>query len=106
MWPLEEQAISCGGQNLGDEVTLVCVSHRDVKFGIQIGSVWLQIGQIWDFLRSVSVHFGSLSQNVLILILKRSRFMPLLGQSDPIWVPNFPSLPRARGCCQFSAKYA
>ena len=30
----------------------------DVKFGIQIGSDWHQMGQIWDFLRSVSVHFG------------------------------------------------
>ena len=27
---------------------------RDVKFGIQIGSDWPQMGQIWDFLRSVS----------------------------------------------------
>ena len=32
------------------------------------------MGQIWDFLRSVSVHFGSLSQNVLKLILKSPRF--------------------------------
>ena len=32
--------------------------RRDVKFGIQIGSDWPQMGQIWDFLRSVSVHFG------------------------------------------------
>ena len=31
---------------------------RDVKFGIQIGSDWHQMGQIWDFLRSVSVHFA------------------------------------------------
>ena len=30
----------------------------DVKFGIQIGSDWPQMGQIWDFLRSVSVHFA------------------------------------------------
>ena len=25
----------------------------------KIGSDWLQMGQIWDFLRSVSVHFGA-----------------------------------------------
>ena len=35
-----------------------------------------QMGQIWDFLRSVSVDFGSVSQNVLKLILKRPRFVP------------------------------
>ena len=35
------------------------------------------MGQIWDFLRSVSVHFGSPSQNVLKLILKSTRFVPL-----------------------------
>ena len=40
--------------------------------------VWLapKWEQIWDFLRSVSVHFGSPSQNVLKLILKRPRFVP------------------------------
>ena len=31
---------------------------RDDKFVIQIGSDWPQMGQIWDFLRSVSVNFG------------------------------------------------
>ena len=34
---------------------------KDVKFGIQIGSDWPQMGQIWDFLISVSVHFDSAS---------------------------------------------
>ena len=48
----------------------------DVKFDIQIGSDCPKMGQIWDFLRSVSVHFGSLSQNVLNLILKSPRFVP------------------------------
>ena len=43
---------------------------RAVKFVIQIASVWLQMGQIWDFLRSVSVHFGLASQNILKRILK------------------------------------
>ena len=33
------------------------------------------MGQIWDFLRSVSVHFGAVRQNVLILILKSPRFV-------------------------------
>ena len=35
------------------------VHPRIIKFGIQIGSDWPKMGQIWDFLRSVSVHFGS-----------------------------------------------
>ena len=59
---------------------------RDVKFGIQkIESDWPQMGQILDFLSSVSLHFGSSSQNVLKLILKSSRFVPFGGQSDPTW---------------------
>ena len=45
--------------------------------GLQILPDWPQMGQIWDFLRSVSVHFGSLSQNVLKLILKSHRFVPI-----------------------------
>ena len=36
---------------------------------------WQEMGQIWEFLRSVSVHFGSASQNVLKLILKSPRFV-------------------------------
>ena len=31
---------------------------RAVKFCIQIESDWPEMRQIWDFLRSVSVHFG------------------------------------------------
>ena len=31
----------------------------NVKFDIEIGSDWTQMGPIWDFLRSVSVHFGA-----------------------------------------------
>ena len=34
------------------------------------------MGQIWDFSRSVSVYFGSASQNVLKLIFKSPRFVP------------------------------
>ena len=33
--------------------------RQGVKFAIQIGSDWPNMGQIWDFLRSVSVHFGA-----------------------------------------------
>ena len=35
------------------------LSSRDVQFDIQIESDWPQMVQIWEFLRSVSVHFGS-----------------------------------------------
>ena len=41
----------------------------------QIGSDYPQMGQMWDFLRSISVHFGSQSQNVLKLILKSPTFV-------------------------------
>ena len=46
------------------------------EIGPQIWSDWTQMGQIFDFLRSVSVHFGSASQNVLKLILKSQRIFP------------------------------
>ena len=48
----------------------ITLPTRDVKFGIQIVSFWPELGQIWDFLRSVPVHFGSSSQNVLKSVLK------------------------------------
>ena len=34
-----------------------CTGNRNIKFGIKISSDWPKMGQIWDFLRSVSVHF-------------------------------------------------
>ena len=48
------------------------MSHLAYKFG-QIGP---KMGQTWDFLRSVSEHFGLSSQNVLKLILKSLRLVP------------------------------
>ena len=33
---------------------------REGEFGNRIGSDWPQMGQMWDFLKSVSVHFGEL----------------------------------------------
>ena len=64
-------------------ISNLLLGYMDAKFCIQIGSDWPQMGQIWGFLRSVSVHFGSPSQNVLKLILKSPRFSHL----RPIW-PN------------------
>ena len=45
-------------------------------FKIRFSTDWPEMGQIWDFLRSVSVHFGAPRQNVLNLILKSPRFVP------------------------------
>ena len=66
-----------------DEMTSHLIG-RDLKFDILIGSDWPEMGQVWDFLRSVSVHFGSPIQNVLKLILK----VPNLSHLVPIW-PNY-----------------
>ena len=69
---------SAGGEShvmRGYDVMMGLDIFRDVKFGIQIGSDWARIGQIWDFLRSVSLHFGAGCQNLLKLILKRPRFV-------------------------------
>ena len=69
---------------------------RDVKYGIQIGSDWPKMGQIWDFLRSVSVNFGSSSQNVLKLVLKSLRFVPFrLNLTDFGADANIPDWDRA-----------
>ena len=68
------------------------VYSRGGKFGIQIEPDWPQMGQICDFLSSVSVHFGARRQNVLKLILKRPRFVQFGGQSDPFWIPNLTSM--------------
>ena len=65
----------------------VTVIARDVKFGIKTRSDWPKMGQIWDFLGSISVHFGSPSLNVLKLIL-RYQICLIWGQSDPILMPN------------------
>ena len=65
--------------------------NRDGKFDIQIGSDWPQIEQIWDFLRSVSIHFG-MYWNWSETDLKKSQICPICGQSDPIWIPNLKPL--------------
>ena len=45
---------------------------------------WHQMGEIWDFLRSVSVHFGAGRQTVLKSDVKKSRICPIWHQSDLI----------------------
>ena len=48
---------------------LAKVFNQERHRWLHIGPDWHRIVKIWDFLRSVSVHFGSLSENVLKLIL-------------------------------------
>ena len=70
---------------------------RDVKFGIQIGSDrWPHMGQIWDFLRSVSLHFGSVEfiSLTISVSLKASRVFP-----DTISKHDQPDV-----FCEFSTK--
>ena len=40
------------------EYTGICRDIQRYREGPIIGSDWTQMGQIWDFLRSVSVYFG------------------------------------------------
>ena len=56
----------------------------DVKFGIQIGSVWHQMGQNLD------AKFDE--PNCTETDLKKSQICPIWGQSDPIRMANLPSL--------------
>ena len=87
--------ISSGG------VRVSVVVHRDLKFGNYIRSDWPQMGQIWDFLKSVSVHFGSprglfkisfstfwLGQNVLKLMLKTPRSVPFVANLPNLWLTS------------------
>ena len=51
------------------------------------GTFYDQFQNIWfNFLRTVSVHFGSISQNVLKLILKILRFVPF-GANLTLLIP-------------------
>ena len=43
---------------------------------LQTHSDWPQIGRIWVFLRSVSIHFGSPRKNILRSDLKSPEFLP------------------------------
>ena len=55
------------------------VSQRVVQFAIQIGSDWSHMGQICDFLRSVSVHFGAGAPKCTETDLKKSQICPIWG---------------------------
>ena len=67
------------------------VPYRDIRAGYLIGSYWPQMGQFWDFLRSVIVHFGSQVQNVMELILKIQALSHLVA-IWPIFRPNVISM--------------
>ena len=62
----------------------VWVVYRDVKFDIQIGYDCPQMGQIWDFLTSVSVYFGSARSKCTETDLKKYQTFPIWSQPDPI----------------------
>ena len=52
-----------------------------------LGPKWvrlIQMGEIRDIFHN-SVHFGSVSENLLKCDLKRSQICPICGQSDPYW---------------------
>ena len=59
-------------------------SIRNVRFGLKVS----HIGPKWDksgaFSDQISLHFGSQSQNVLKIDLKKSRNCPICGHSDLI----------------------
>ena len=72
-------AFFCLSQSLSTcHLIIRLILCRGVKFSIQIGSDWPQMGHVWDFLTSV------FSQNVLEMIFKKSQMYPICGQSDPI----------------------
>ena len=52
------------------------------------------MGQIWEFLRAISVHFGTETD------LKNFQICPILGQSVPIWMPNLTPLVRLPQHCE------
>ena len=49
-----------------------------MRSALKLDQIYPQMRQIWDFFRTVSVHFGAPRQNVLKLILKSPRFVPFL----------------------------
>ena len=55
---------------------LSAASGLGMSGGSKFGQIGPKMGQILDFLRSVSVHFGSGSRNVLKLVLKSPKFVP------------------------------
>ena len=50
--------------------------NHSCQASYSIGADSSQMGQIWYFLWSVSVHFGAVRQNVLKLIIKSPRIVP------------------------------
>ena len=84
-----------------DDVTHVDVGQGQTESGVSglsgvsgvsglahIKSDSPQMGQIWDFLRSVSVP----PKNELKLIFKKPQICPIWGQFDTIWMQNLTSL--------------
>ena len=70
--------------NMRPSLSILCMK-QGCQFLAQGVSDWSQIGKIWDFLRSVSIHFGSASQNVQKLILKSPRFVSFGPNLTQLW---------------------
>ena len=73
--PLVKSIVSTISLSATSHITLVLLIVfkyieyiRGVIFGMEIGSYWLQTGQIWVFLRLVSVHFGSANLTFMLPI--------------------------------------
>ena len=70
----------------------VCTSVHGRHCLAKIRSDWPKMGQIWDFLRSVSVHFGSAEPKCTETVLKKSRICPIFWPMWPKWSRNRPHL--------------
>ena len=68
---------------------VIHLSIKKIKFYLYetLMSNWSQMVHILNFLRTVSVHFGSPSQNVLKLILKSPRIVPF-GALTYLWADS------------------
>ena len=85
---------SWGRFKLVDDIQRYVESFHGCHGCLQIGSDWPQMGQMWDFLRSIFSTFWfdkpkcteilsySASQNVLKTDMKKSHICPIWGQSD------------------------
>ena len=65
---------------VGDKPHWHTITH--VRVASKQGQIQPKWDKFWTFSDHISVHFGSLSQNVLKYDQKKSRICPILGQSD------------------------
>ena len=84
-----EHGFAAGGKDqaaqwlLPAEIWGKSTRNRDVRFGLKVGQIGPKWDKCWTFSDKISVHFGSLSQNVLKSYLKKSSICTICGQSNP-----------------------